>query len=302
MTVAVTGATGFVGQAVLEVLAHRGYRVRALARKVPVQRGEVDWIGGDLSDVGALRRLTENTQAVIHIAGLTTSRNLEAFEAANVTGTHKLLEAAAKARVPRFIFTSSLAAREPRLSAYGASKAQAETLVQASPLDWTIVRPPAIFGPRDKDMLDLFRGAEWGVVPMPPTGAASLLYVYDLAELLVALIPSSEAVTGKIFEPDDGRPGGWGHRELAQAIGWAVGREPWVPHLSRQWLKRLAKLDGMLRGDKAKLTLDRVCYMTHPDWVSDKGAAVPADLWRPRMNTRDGLKATANWYRKERWL
>lgn len=302
MTVAITGATGFVGQAVIEVLRHRGYRTRALARTVPVRRGDVDWVAGDLADTRALARLVDGAEAVIHIAGLTTSRDLEDFEAANVRGTLELVEASAKARVPRFVFTSSLAAREPRLSAYGASKAKAEKLVSASLLDWTIVRPPAVYGPRDRDMLDLFKAAKWGMVPMPPAGSASLIYVYDLAELLVALIPPSGKTKRRTFEPDDGRADGWTHRELARAIGGAVGAKPWVPKLSRKWLKRAAKLDGMLRGDKAKLTLDRVCYMMHPDWVADREGGVPEQIWRPRLSTLDGLKRTANWYKRQGWL
>lgn len=302
MTVAITGATGFVGQAVLEVLRHRGYRTRALARSVPVHRGDIDWVAGDLADKRALARLVDGAEAVIHIAGLTTSRDPDDFEAANVTGTLELIEAALKAKVPRFIFTSSLAAREPDLSAYGASKAKAEKVVSASMLDWTIIRPPAVYGPRDKGMLDLFKAAKWGVVPMPPAGSASMIYVYDLAELLVALIGPAKAVTHRIFEPDDGRAGGWTHHELAQTMGWAVGTKPWVPQLSQKWLERAAKLDGMLRGDKAKLTLDRVSYMTHPDWVADGDAAVPKEVWHPRLPTRDGLKRTANWYKKEGWL
>ena len=300
--VALTGATGFVGRAVTEVLAHRGVAMRALARSVPKDGSDIEWVGGSLSDHAALQRLTDGADAVIHIAGLTTSRDLSDFEEANVRGTLNLVEAAVAAGTGRFVFTSSLAAREPRLSAYGASKAKAEDIVRASPLDWTIVRPPAVYGPRDSEMLDLFRAAEWGVVPMPPAGASSLIYVYDLAELLATLAGRLPEATSQTYEPDDGRPGGWSHRELAQAIGWSVGRKPWVPQLSRRWLKRLAAIDGALRGDKAKLTLDRVCYMTHPDWVVSAARAVPGDIWHPRLNTRDGLKATANWYRKEGWL
>lgn len=303
MTIAITGGTGFVGQAVLDVLARKERLCRALARKVPSEpRPHVDWIPGSLTDRASLDRLVEGVEVVIHIAGLTTSSDPADFEAPNVTGTLELVEAAKAAGVKRFVFVSSLAAREPELSHYGASKAKAETIVAASGLDWTIVRPPAVFGPRDKDMLDLFKAARLGVVPMPPPGRTSLIHVHDLAELLVALIPGGEGVTGEVFEPDDGRDGGWTHRDVAKTIGWAVGRHPWVPHLSKGVLSTLSTLDRTFRGSKAKLTADRVGYMAHPDWVADPAAKVPADVWKPRVPTRPGFKGTARWYRENGWL
>ena len=213
-----------------------------------------------------------------------------------------MIEAALAAGVQRFVFVSSLSAREPSLSAYGASKARAERVVKASGLDWTIVRPPTVYGPHDKDVFELFRSAKWGVVPTPKEGRSSLIHVDDLARLLLALIPGGEGVSHRSFEPDDGKRGGWTHYELARMIGWAVGRRPKVIGLSKRTMEWAAKADGMLRGAKAKLTLDRVGYMSHPDWVVSLGGRVPAALWRPRVETREGMKATARWYRERGWL
>lgn len=303
MKVALTGATGFVGQATIEVLGHRGHSVRALARKIPGEKPSgVEWVGGDLADRRALDRLVDGVDAVIHVAGLTTAVDPAELEAPNVGGTLAMVEASLDAGVRRFVFVSSLAAREPALSAYGASKLRAEKIVQASGLDWTIVRPPAVYGPRDKDMLELFRGAMLRVVPMPAEGHASYINVYDLAELLVALLPGGEDITSATFEPDDGREGGWEHREFAKAVGWAMGTHPFVPRLSRGTLGTLSKVERLFRGKKAKLTADRVSYMVHPDWVSDPAFAVPPKLWKPKIATRDGLKMTAKWYRKHKWL
>jgi uncharacterized protein YbjT (DUF2867 family) len=213
------------------------------------------------------------------------------------------VEAARKAGVSRLVHVSSLSAREPRLSHYGASKAKAEKLVRASGLDWTIVRPPAIYGPRDREMFELFRVARWRVMAMPPrAGRTSLIHVDDLAALLLALVPTERRTAHKVFEPDDGRPGGWSNYELARAIGWAVGRRPLVLHLSPAMLHRLARFDGWLRKDKAKLTADRVGYMSHSDWVASERARVPARLWQPVIETRAGLRATAGWYREAGWL
>ena len=302
MTLALTGATGFVGSTLIEIAVEAGVGLKALTRREQRAQASVEWVAGDLGNKEALRRLVRGSEAVLHVAGVVNAPDPAGFEAGNVTGTLNLIEACQAEGVRRFVFVSSLSAREPELSAYGASKARAEKVVIASGLDWTIVRPPAIYGPRDTEMFELFRAAKWGVVPMPPPGRASVLHVNDLATLLLALIPGGEDVTHCLFEPDDGQGDGWSHRELANAIGWAVGRRPWVPHLTRTTLDRLSRIEGLVRRDKAKLTADRVSYMTHPDWVVSARRAVPRGRWKPQIPTRDGLKATAEWYRKQGWL
>ncbi|MBT0669432.1 NAD(P)-dependent oxidoreductase [Novosphingobium profundi] len=300
--VALTGATGFVGHSVLEELLAQGYQVRALTRRAQPERAGVVWIAGDLSDRAALSELTRGAEATIHVAGVTNAPDVAGFEAGNVTGTLNLIEAAVAHGVPRFVLVSSLSAREPGLSDYGASKARAEKLLKASPLDWTIVRPPAIFGPRDKEMMELFRAARWGIVPVPAQGRASMIHVEDLARLLVALVPPGEAVLRQTFEPDDGKPNGWEHTEFALAIGQAMGRRPKVLGLSRKALDRAAAVDHFLRGTKAKMTRDRAAYFSHPDWVVTPGAGVPPAIWQPRIETREGLRTTAAWYRENKWI
>jgi hypothetical protein len=120
--------------------------------------------------------------------------------------------------------------------------------------------------------------------------------------LLLALVTGGEDVTHKIFEPDDGRADGWTHGELARTIGWAMNRRPFVPHFSKANLMRAAAIDGFIRKGKAKLTPDRVSYMSHPDWVCAKGKKPPITRWIPRIDTREGLRATAAWYRENKWL
>jgi nucleoside-diphosphate-sugar epimerase len=150
----------------------------------------------------------------------------------------------------------------------------------------------------------MFRTAKWGFVPLPPGGASSIIHADDLARLLVALAAGNAAATKKqTYEPDDGREGGWSHKELAQAIGRAVGkRSVFAPHLPRAVLEATATADRLLRGDRAKLTADRVGYMTHPNWVSRFDRKPPPGLWQPRIGGEEGLKATAEWYRREGWL
>lgn len=303
-TFAITGATGFVGSHTLEAALAAGHRVRALTRRDQPLREGVDWVRGDLGDSAALAMLVTGADAVIHVAGLTNTPDPAEFETANVTGTAHVLAAMAGAGAGRLVFVSSLAARAPELSAYGASKARAEALVEASRLDWTTVRPPAVYGPRDIDMLDLFRAAKWGVVPLPPGGATSIIHADDLAALLVGLAAGSAAPTRKqTYEPDDGREGGWSHKELAQAIGQAMGKaRVFAPHLPRAVLDAAAAADRIARGDRAKLTADRVGYMCHPNWVVRSHLRPPPAIWQPRIAGAEGLKATAQWYVREGWL
>ncbi len=303
MTLAITGATGFVGQTLLDRAIADGTEVRALARRDQDARPGVSWLAGDLNDRPALMRLVRGAEAVIHVAGVVNAPDPEGFELGNAIGTLNLIEAAKTAGVGRLIFVSSLSAREPGLSAYGASKARAEKLVMASGLDWTIVRPPGVYGPRDKDIFEMFRMARWGVMPMPASaGRASYIHVDDLARLLLALVPGGEELSYRIFEPDDGREGGWPHGEFARAIGSAMGRRPLVAHLPGALLGIAARLDRSVRGAKAKLTPDRASYMSHPDWAVSEGAKVPETVWTPQIETRAGLAATAQWYREAGWL
>lgn len=300
--IALTGATGFVGQATLDAALDAGYAVRALTRREQPRRAHVQWVRGDMADTAALSELTRGVEATVHVAGVVNAPDAAGFEAGNVTGTLNLIETVVAKGIPRFVHVSSLSAREPGLSAYGASKARSERLLMASPLDWTIVRPPAIYGPRDREMLELFRAARWGVVPVPAQGRASMLHVGDMAKLLVALVPGGEEVTGRVFEPDDGKPGGWRHDDMARAIGAALGKRPKVLGLSRRALERIARLDRFFRGSGAKMTLDRAAYFSHPDWVVSAGAEVPATVWQPHIDTREGLRSTADWYRSNQWL
>jgi len=299
---AITGATGFVGQAVLDAAAALNLDVRALTRGRQNPRAGVEWVQGDLDDERALRRLITRASAVIHIAGVVNSPDPAGFEAGNVRGTLNVVNAALTAGVNRFIHVSSLTAREPHLSVYGGSKRRSERIVAASSLDWTIVRPPSVYGPRDTDNFELFRLARWGVVPLPPKGQISMIHVSDLAALLLALVPGGEAVTGMTFEPDDGRPGGWTHVDMARAIGMAVGRRPLALSLPRRVLEWVARADRKFRKDRAKLTLDRVNYMCHPDWTVTPGMQPPPELWHPNIATDIGLHATAAWYKDLGWL
>ncbi|AHE57098.1 NAD-dependent epimerase/dehydratase family protein [Sphingomonas sanxanigenens] len=298
---ALTGATGFVGRTVLRMAVAGGHHVRALTRRPQPDTAGVTWIAGALDRPASLAELARGADAVIHVAGVVNAPDRAGFAAGNIEGTRAMVRAAKDEGVTRFIHVSSLSAREPALSIYGWSKAGAEDAVADSGLDWSMVRPPAIYGPGDTEMLDLFRMARRGVIMLPPRGRFSVVAVEDLARLLLTLA-TARAGTGQIYEVDDGVAGGWTHEGFAQAIGAAVGRRVRAIHTPRPLLRVASAIDRATRRTRAKLTGDRVGYLCHPDWVSTAIRQPPANLWRAETDTRDGLKATADWYRAEGWL
>jgi len=290
---ALTGATGFVGRRVL-ALANRP--LRALTRRPQPPTPGVEWVTGDLNDTAALARLCDGAAAVLHIAGVVNA-DAAGFHAGNVTGTANVLAAAAQ--VPRFVHVSSLAAREPGLSLYGASKADGDRQVQSRAGDWVIVRPPGVYGPGDAEMRDLFAAARLGlgVAPGHRDARISLIHVDDLARALLALADGGPS--GEILEIDDGAgaSGGYGHAGFARAIGAALGRRVAV----------LPVPGGLLRGLAgsrliAKLTPDRARYLVHPDWVARGGNARLAGHWQPQIDLATGLADTVRDYRARGWL
>jgi len=301
MKLAITGGTGFVGSHLLDVALAEGHAVTALARRDQLQRDGLTWVPGDLQDRNALHRLVDGADAIIHVAGTISAPNAAGFEKGNVEGTLAMLAAATAGGVRRFIHVSSLAAREPKLSLYGGSKAKAEELVHSSGLDWAIVRPPAVYGPGDKETLELFRMAKLGLMLMPPKGRVSVIHADDLARLLVALAGPS-VPSNILIEPDDGKPGGWTHREFARALASAVGTKPAILSSPGILLRAAAHLDQWWRGEKAKLTTDRAAYFSHRNWVIEPKRACPPQLWHPKIETVEGLRQTADWYREQGWL
>jgi nucleoside-diphosphate-sugar epimerase len=289
--IGITGGTGFVGSRVLDLAKTP---VQALARKPQVARQGVTWVAGDLADRAALDVLCKGAEAVIHIAGIVSAPTRAGFDAGNVAGTAAMLAAAEKAGVKRFVHVSSLAAREPGLSMYGGSKAAAEALVEASGLDWVIVRPPGVYGPADLEMLDIYRLAQRGFAVVPP-GRISLLHVDDLARALLALTRGGPSCA--VCEIDDGADEGYSHREFAAAIGAAMGKRLSYIPLPVSMLRL-----GAAVGVSAKLTRDRAAYIAHPDWVARGGNAALAGLWAPKCDLAAGIADTIAGYKGRDWL
>jgi uncharacterized protein YbjT (DUF2867 family) len=300
-TLAVTGGTGFVGTRLIELARAEGYPVHALTRKWKPPEEGVEWVEGALDRPDSLLRLCHGSDAVVHVAGAINAPDRAGFEAVNAGGTASIVDATRKAGVRRFIHISSLSAREPQLSDYGWSKAKSERLVAASGLDWTVIRPPAIYGPGDRETFELFRMARRGLVPLPPRGRLSVIHVDDLCRLILALLDADDS-WGEVYEPDDGAQEGWDHRQFARALGNAFGRRAVPLSMPRVALRAASRADRLVRGGKAKLTPDRVGYFCHPDWVAARDRRPPTRLWQPQVPTSEGLAATAAWYREQGWL
>jgi len=301
MRLAITGGTGFVGSHLIDAALAAGHEIKALTRREQPDRDGVDWVLGDLGTRDALEWLVDEADAIIHVAGTINAPNAAGFEKGNVAGTLAMLAAATAGGLRRFVHVSSLAAREPKLSHYGGSKARAEELVHSSGLDWAIVRPPAVYGPGDRETLELFRMAKLRLMLMPPKGRVSVIHADDLARLLLALAAPA-APSSMLIEPDDGKPGGWTHREFARALAVAVGTRAAVVSSPGILLRLAARADQLLRGEKAKLTADRAAYFSHRNWVVEPKRAAPPQLWRPQIPTERGLTDTAAWYRAQGWL
>ncbi len=300
-TLAITGGTGFVGGHLLAAARAAGYPVRALTRGWRPAEPGIEWIEGALDQPDSLAALCDQADVVIHIAGLINAPDRAGFEAVNVAGTAATVDAARAAGIGRFIHISSLAAREPELSDYGWSKARSERVVAASGLDWTVLRPPAVYGPGDRETFELFRMAKRGLVALPPKGRFSVIHVDDLCRLILAVLAAPETA-GETYEPDDGTPDGWDHRHFARTLGRAFGKRPATLAVPKAVVKGAARLDRLVRRSKARLTPDRARYFCHPDWVVTAEARPPEALWTPAIRTPTGLKATAEWYLAQGWL
>ncbi len=304
--VAVTGATGFVGPHLVSALARRGWSLRLLIRRwspVPSLPGvEAEIVLGDLADEAALRRLVDGADTVIHAAGLIKARAPADFMAVNRDGTARLSALAPRAR---FILLSSLAAREPQLSAYAESKRAAEQEVAGRAGPWLAVRAPAVYGPGDRETLAYFRAAAWGFAPRPRLDGSrlALIHVEDLAEALAAVV--DHPLPDSVYEVDDGREGGYGYGDMAAAAGAALGRTVWSVPIPRIAMEAIGWTNGLRHafgGAAQILTRAKVREMFHSDWrVHDRRLAATIGF-RARYDLQAGFRDTVLWYRRQGWL
>lgn len=302
-TVALTGATGFLGSHVIDALLAAGIPVKALTRRGQPERTGLDWVMGSLDDDDSLSALVDGTQLVIHLAGLTKAVTRDVFFDVNVTGSKRLFDAAQRAKVKHVIHVSSLAAREPRLSHYGASKAGAEMLLTARKwsFSWTIIRPPAIYGPGDKEILKLLKATKLGILPAPggASNRFSMIHAADMAQALVALCDQSNKQS--VLEIDDNRPGGYTIKDVAAALPAAPAKKTTVVPVPFAVLGILGATNDMIAkaiNRPFMLTLSTARYLCHPDWTVKEPRRFRHADWSPHFDLKAGLEDTVDWYRK----
>jgi nucleoside-diphosphate-sugar epimerase len=309
--VAVTGLTGFVGRNVARALSSAGTRWRGLVRNqrklasLDLPQGEI--IAGSLEDTAALERLCEGARAVIHCGGSIAALTRQDFFRTNLAGTSLLLAASTRMGVKRFVHVSSLAAREPLVSDYAASKHAGEEAVkrEAGSISWVIVRPPVVYGPGDAATVPLMKSLARPIAFLPGSAAnrVSLIHVEDLARAL-AMLASNFDIESTVLEPDDGKASGYNFEEIAAAASQATGLETRVVFVPRPLIAGPAWLSLMIAKatrTPAMFCPDKLGELYHGDWVvsSDKREFAG---WQPKIDFSTGYADTLKWYKEHGWL
>jgi nucleoside-diphosphate-sugar epimerase len=252
------------------------------------------------------------------VAGMVAARDETEFLRCNRDGTRNLLTAAERHGKPRFVLVSSLAAAGPAqlgtpllgtesprpVTAYGRSKLAAEQIARSSALPWSIVRPPIVYGPRDREVLKMFRLAKLGLAPVFGDGTQELSAVHaaDLAQALVAVAQSQKAI-GQIYHAC--HPQVFTSGELTLAVAASMGRSVVrlrVPLAVGRALLAITERTARLTGQTTILTTDKANEFFQPAWTGDPAPLIRDTGWQPRYDLASGLADTYQWYRKAGWL
>jgi nucleoside-diphosphate-sugar epimerase len=308
---AITGSSGFIGRHLVCALDAAGWRTRLLLRREP---DECSWHGlrpevvaGDLNDEAALGQLVTRADAVIHLAGLIKAARRAQFFNVNGAATQRLAELVRR-RAPQahFVLLSSLAAREPSLSDYAASKHAGELAVlRTLGASATVLRPPAVYGPGDRETLLFFKLASMQTVliPGPPVARLAMIQVTDLARLIARI--AEQTPSGKVASVADDRPDGYGWTELLGAAARAVGNpSPRFLHVPGAMLGGIALIGDAARalGAASMLSSQKLRELRHPDWSVPAMELVQSTGWRPEFDLDRGFADAVGWYRCRGWL
>jgi len=302
----ITGATGFIGQRLVSMLLEQGHSVRVMVRpeKIPDSRipQGCEQVPVGLTDVDKLSAIVAECSAVIYCAGSVRGRNSADFSTANIKGVQAMLDALEQAHhstgntLPMLLL-SSLAASRPTLSDYANSKHEAEQLLQGKPsLTWTILRPPAVYGPGDREMLPVLKMIRRGLLAHagPRDQRLSLLHVDDLANAIVSWLPVTQKCSHKIYAIDDGTPDGYSWEAIGQAVSDGKYRRLAVPRLLLDITARTNLLFASILGYKPMLTPGKVRELVQPDWLCDNSRFTDATGWKPRLDLKQGAQQLFN--------
>ena len=297
-TVALTGASGFIGGVIAGHLIEAGWRVRGLVRSPP-QAQELENLGiepvlGTLESPTSLLALVRDCVAVIHCAASIRGVRREDFHQTNVIGVSNIIRSClAQSSLPRLVLLSSLAAREPSLSPYAWSKHEGELVLarEAGPIEWSIFRPPAVYGPQDRSLLPLFKLLRKGIgVQLGPSQAKfSLIHVDDLAKAVLHWLKNG-GPPFHTFELDDGFPGGYSWNDVFRLSN---PRLRLCLHIAPALLKILGKSNeffSRLFGYVPLFTCGKVAELLHPNWVCDNTYITQTLGWTPQISLQEGLR------------
>ncbi|MBI3302682.1 MAG: NAD-dependent epimerase/dehydratase family protein [Deltaproteobacteria bacterium] len=323
--VLVTGGTGFVGSHLLEALSAQHVQLRVLVRRTSkvtcVAELGAERVEGDLDDPAALARAVCGVETVFHLAAVTRARSEREYHQVNAEGTRALVEAvlAARPRPRRLIYLSSLAAVGPAsdgrpvgpsdaprpITAYGRSKLAGEQfcLAAAGEVAVVVLRAPAVYGPRDRDLFLCFLLAARGILPVPrgPERLLQFIHVNDLAEALVraAAIPNAAGIY-HVAEPQS-----YAWSEIAVWITRAVGRQVRTVRVP-QWVVRAAaaasEFGAAIAGRTTIFNREKARELLAPGWLCETDAAKRDLGFEVRIPLPAGLTETAAWYREQGWL
>jgi nucleoside-diphosphate-sugar epimerase len=324
--VLVTGASGFLGGHVAEVLSARGEHVRALVRKTSNRKhlaklAGVELFEGSVEQVERVREAVEGVDAIVHCAGIVKARSTDEFFAVNVGGTSNLIEAARKRgkTLRRFVQVSSLEAcgpssdgapvppdQESPVTAYGRSKLAAEKVVLSARDEMSVVilRPAAIYGPRDVEILDAFKSVKRGLFPVINGGRSKTIFVYatDCAEACVRAI-DADVPSGRTYFVDDGC-GAIDMRQMFADFERALGKKALRAALPMPVLMTVARgveAFGRLTNRPVMLTREKA-NMLLQDWVCSSESTRTELGWQPKVPWSEGVPRAVAWYRQNGWL
>ncbi|WP_419321243.1 NAD-dependent epimerase/dehydratase family protein [Caulobacter sp. ErkDOM-E] len=305
--VAVTGATGFLGRHLVRALVADDWTVRVLSRRDII---DPDWQGlepriviGGLSDRAALDRLCAGATLVIHVAGLIKARSRADFDRTNVDGSRDVA-LAARAAGARLVLVSSLAAREPSLSDYAASKRGGEEAAREVIGDsLTIVRPPAIYGPGDMETLGLFKAAQTApfLPALDPAARIAMIHVEDAVAAIAGLAIDHRS---GVFALSDARTDGYSWTEVMTAAARAVGKAPYIARVPTWLISALAQLSegvSLANGKISIFTTGKAREMLHLDWSVSDSESLPSAI-APRYGIDSGFAQSVQWYRAKGFL
>lgn len=308
MNIALTGASGFVGQNLTKALVVEGYNLKVLYHnKPPLDDALITPVKGSLSDYNALAELVRGADIVIHCAALVSALNRKQYFEVNVQGTQNIVDATKRSGAGRFLLISSLAAREPGLSDYSSSKYESEQCLINSDLEkWDVLRPPAVYGPGDEGVLELVKIVNKGVALLP-AGRDARISVVNVRDLVAAIMVwiRAEKTTQSVYEVSGPEEQGYLWPDLMEVMATVLGRKVRYvapPLMLLHSLGAMGSFWSNMTGRKAFLSSGKVSELSHPDWVCDIENFRNVFSFQPNIRFEDGFSEAVIWYREQKLL